>query len=142
MILTDVNILLYSHREEFEQHERCRRWLEGVLTSGEPFAMANIVLSGFLRIATHHRIFSPPSTMAQAMAFVSAIRDRAHCVPLNPGERHWGLFQQFCALPDVRAGLVADAYLAALAVEHGCEFATFDGDYARFSPPLRLFRPI
>ena len=79
--------------------------------------------------------------MGQALEFASAIRDRGNCVPVNPGERHWRLFLQFCSLPDVKAGLVADAYLAALAVEHGCELATFDGDFARFSPPLRLFRP-
>jgi toxin-antitoxin system PIN domain toxin len=103
--------------------------------------MANVVLSGFIRIVTHRGIFSPPSTMAQALEFAAAIRDRGNCVAVNPGQRHWQLFREFCSLPDVKAGLVADAYLAALAVEHGCEFATLDGDFARFSPPLRLHRP-
>jgi uncharacterized protein len=32
----------------------------------------------------------------------------------------------------VRA-LVADAYHAALAIEHGCELVTVDGDFARFA---------
>lgn len=79
--------------------------------------------------------------MAQALEFAAAIRDRDNCVPVTPGQRHWHLFREFRALPDVKAGLVTDAYLAALAVEHGCEFATVDGEFARFSPPLRLHRP-
>ena len=141
MILTDVNLLVYAHREDFEQHLQYRQWLQHVLESGEPFVMANVVLSGFIRIVTHRRIFSPPSTMAQALEFAAAIRDRGNCVPVSPGPRHWHLFRDLCTLPDVKAGLVTDAYLAALAVEHGCEFATVDGDFARFSPPLRLHRP-
>ena len=141
MILTDVNLLVYAHREEFAQHPACLRWLEALLSSREPFGMANVVLSGFVRVVTHRRIFSPPSSMSQALDFANAIRTRANCIPVNPGERHWDLFLRFCTLPDVKGGLVADAYLAALAVEHGCEFATLDGDFGRFSPPLRIHRP-
>jgi toxin-antitoxin system PIN domain toxin len=141
VILTDVNLLVYAHREEMELHAQSRQWLENLLAVGEPFGMANIVLSGFIRIVTHHKIFSPPSTMDQALEFAAAVRNRTDCVPIHPGDRHWRLFQEFCVLPGVKAGLVTDAYLAALAVEHGCEFATADGDFARFSPPLRLHRP-
>jgi len=141
VILTDVNLLLCAHREELEHHRQCREWLEGLLGSREPFGMANVVLSGFIRIATHHRVFSPPSTMDQALRFARQVRDRSNCVFLNPGSRHWDLFLQFCAFPGVKGGLVTDAYLAALAIEHGCEFATLDGDFARFAPPLRIHRP-
>jgi uncharacterized protein len=33
---------------------------------------------------------------------------------------------------DVRANLVPDAHLAALAIEHGLAVASTDGDFARF----------
>jgi uncharacterized protein len=36
---------------------------------------------------------------------------------------------------------VPDAYLAALAMEHGCEFVTVDRDFARF-PGLRYRHPL
>jgi len=32
----------------------------------------------------------------------------------------------------VKGNLVTDAYLAALAIESGCEWISTDGDYARF----------
>lgn len=39
------------------------------------------------------------------------------------------------------ANLVADAHLAALAVEHGCELVSADADFARF-PGLRRRNPL
>jgi uncharacterized protein len=37
--------------------------------------------------------------------------------------------------------LVTDAHLAALALEHGCEFASTDSDFSRF-PGLRWRNPL
>jgi hypothetical protein len=42
---------------------------------------------------------------------------------------------------EIRGPLVSDAYLAALAIEHGCELVTTDGDFARF-PGLRWRHPL
>ncbi|SPD74306.1 Ribonuclease VapC37 (fragment) [uncultured Desulfobacterium sp.] len=39
------------------------------------------------------------------------------------------------------ANLVTDAHLAALAVEHGCELASTDSDFARF-PNLKWTNPL
>ncbi len=36
MILPDVNVLVYAHREDAVDHTRYRQWLEGVLKSGQP----------------------------------------------------------------------------------------------------------
>jgi predicted nucleic acid-binding protein len=53
VILTDVNVLLYAHREEVADHRRFRDWLETMIASPEAFGVTDVVLSGFLRIATH-----------------------------------------------------------------------------------------
>ena len=39
------------------------------------------------------------------------------------------------------AGVVTDAHLAALAVEHGCELVSTDADFARF-PGVRWRNPL
>ena len=46
MILADVNVLVYAHREECERHEEYRAWLEGVLSGGSAFGVSDIVLGG------------------------------------------------------------------------------------------------
>ena len=61
MLLPDVNVLVYAHREDAPDHTQYRAWLEDLLNSDQAYGMAELVLSGFLRIVTHSRIFNPPA---------------------------------------------------------------------------------
>ena len=72
MILPDVNVLVYAHREDAVDHTRYRQWLEGILQSGQPYGISELVLSGFLRVVTHPRIFTPPSPIRPALDFGAA----------------------------------------------------------------------
>lgn len=47
-----------------------------------------------------------------------------------PSGTHWDLFVKMCDA--IEGPLVTDAYVAALAIEHGCELITTDSDFARF----------
>jgi uncharacterized protein len=140
MRLLDVNVLIYAFREAAPEHNRYRAWLQGVIDDEQPFALADVVLAGFVRIATHPRIFEPPVTTDQAFAFADALRGAANAVRLQPGPRHWELFRRLCAAGSARGNLVTDAYLAALAIESGSELVTTDRDFARF-PGLRWGQP-
>ena len=140
MILPDVNILVYAHREDSTDHTAYREWLESVITSDQVYGIADIVLSGFLRIVTHPRIFNPPSSMEQALSFIADVRDQQNCILISPGPRHWGIFEKLCRTTGVKGNLIPDAYLAALAIESGCEWITTDRDYARF-PQLSWRHP-
>ena len=62
-------------------------------------------------------------------------------MPVAPGGRHWEIFLRTCHDAEARGNLIPDAWLAALAIEHGCEFVTTDRDYARF-PALRWRHPL
>jgi uncharacterized protein len=55
--------------------------------------------------------------------------------------RHWGIFSALCRVTGSVGNAVADAYLAALAIEHGCEFVTTDTGFGRF-PGLRWRHPL
>lgn len=133
MILPDVNVLVYAHREDAPGHLAYRTWLAGVIDGDAAYGMADLVLSGFLRVVTHPRIFSPPSTLEQALAFVSDVRDQPNCVLLAPGARHWTIFEKLCRTAAIKGNLVPDAYLAALAIESGSTWVTTDRDYSRFA---------
>lgn len=136
MLLTDVNILVYAFWDDAPDHDRHLAWLEDVVNGDHAFGMAGIVLSGFLRIVTHPRVFAPPYPMDRALQFIEAIRARPNCVPIEPGPRHWEIFLRLCRTAGVRGNLVPDAYLAAIAIESGSEWITTDRGYGRF-PGLR-----
>lgn len=139
MQLPDVNVLIYAHREDAPEHERYAAWLQALTTSDEPFALSDVVLSGFLRIVTNQRIFNPATPMETALAFCQRLVAWPRASLLTPSRRHWDLFTGLCQ--DIRGPLVADAYIAALAIEHGCELITTDSDFARF-PGLRWRHPL
>jgi hypothetical protein len=141
MRLPDVNVLLYAFRDAAPEHDRFRRWLEVAIDGEEPVGVADVVLSGFVRIATHPRIFDPPTSVDQAFAFADVVREASNAVRVAPGPRHWELFESMCREGAARGNLVADAYLAALAVESGSELITTDRDFARF-PGLRWRHPL
>jgi toxin-antitoxin system PIN domain toxin len=139
--LVDVNVLVYAHREDAPDHEHYRTWLESWLGSDTAFGMSDLVLSGFVRVVTHPRIFNKPTPVDVALEFTDAIRSRPNCVPVGPGRRHWEIFTRLCTAARVKGNLVADAYLAALAIESGSEWITTDRDYSRF-PLLKWRHPL
>lgn len=132
MRLVDVNVLVYAFREDAPGHPEYRAWLNDLVAGDEAYAVSDQILSGFLRIVTHPKVFRPPTPFSRAIAFVRALRDRPNAVPVQPGARHWEIFVRLCGHRGVRGNLVADAWLAALAIESGCEFVTADADFARF----------
>ncbi len=136
-----MNVLLYAFREDAVDHSRYREWLLIALRGDEPVGLADTVLSGFLRIVTHRGIFRPPTPPEEAIAFVDALVESPTTALLQPGPRHWSIFRNLCLETGARGNLVADAYLAALAIENGCEFITTDRDFARF-PSLRWRHPL
>ena len=122
-------------------HEHYRDWLQGAAQGDEPFGVSELVLSSFLRLVTHPRIFAEPEPIESALDFASSLRVGPNCVPVNPGARHWEIFERVCRESGARGKLVPDAYFAALAIESGSEWITTDRDYSRF-PGLRWRHPL
>jgi toxin-antitoxin system PIN domain toxin len=107
--------------------------MEQELASERRFGVSELALSGFVRIVTNRRIFREPSTTDLALAFCADLLGSPTAVGVRPGPRHWQIFDGLCRTVDARANLVPDAYLAALAIEHGAEWITNDRDFARFA---------
>jgi len=141
MKLLDVNVLIYAHREESREHDLFAAYLTKIAEGPSAFGLSEAVLSGFLRIVTNPRIFEEPTPTAIALEFCEALRRCPQAVIIRPGERNWKIFSELCSQLPAKGKLVADAWHAALAIEHGCEWISTDSDFARF-PYLNWQHPL
>lgn len=141
MHCVDVNILVYAHRPESPSHDRFLGWLEEARVGAEPLGLADVVLSGYLRVVTHPRIFREPTPLETALAFADGVRRAPATVRLEPGERHWSIFIDLCRRSEAAGNLIPDAFLAALAMEHGATLVTADRSFGRFAG-LRWEHPL
>lgn len=141
MILPDVNVLVLAHRTDQDDHDAMRAWLESEVNSERPFALADVAVSGYLRIVTNPRIYRRPTALKTAVAFVDGLVEQPTCLPVAAGARHWTILRGLLRDADARGNLVPDAHLAAIAMEHGATVATRDRGFARF-PDLRWMDPL
>ncbi len=141
MLLADVNVLVYAIREDSVDHTAYRDWVNQALNGDEPVGVSELALAGVVRIITNQRIFREPSTMQQALDACAALRSAPAALPLQPGPRHWEIFDSLCRETNAKGNAVPDAYHAALAVENGATWVTTDRGFARF-PGLRWRHPL
>lgn len=141
MLLIDVNVLVYAHRQDVKNHLEFKTWLEDVINSNSAYGYSELVLSGFLRVVTHPKVFEVPSSLGMALSFVNQFRLQANAVCIAPGNRHWDIFQDLLESTKAKGNLIPDAYHAALAIESGSEWVTTDNGFKRFNG-LKFFHPL
>jgi toxin-antitoxin system PIN domain toxin len=142
MLLPDVNVLIYAHREDSSpDHPLYARWLTELATGREPFALSVLSLAALVRIVTNPRVFRSPSTLGEAFEFVGELLRRPQARVIGPGPEHLAIFEDLCRQATATGKLVADAQHAAVAIEHGCTLVTTDADFDRF-PGLRWQHPL
>ena len=113
-MLPDVSVLVYVHREDPALHAACCAWVEDVINGNESFGLAELVLSGFVRVGTHPKVFARPSPLDDALEFTEQLRSRPNCIPIAPGRRHWAIFRTLCIEAGAKGNLVPGAFLAAM----------------------------
>lgn len=110
-------------------------------TADEPLGLGDLVLSGFLRVVTHPRVFKTPTPLDVAVEFVAALRSTPNVVRMLPGDRHFNIFLRLCRDIGARGNDVPDLYLAALAIETGSTLWSADRTFARV-PDLHWRHPL
>lgn len=142
MILVDANLLVYAHVQDMPQHEASRAWLDRQLNATPRVGFAWPSLLAFVRLTSNPRIFPRPLTVADAWKQAAAwLAAPSAWTPLPTDEHPAILGRLLRAEPGLRADLVPDAHLAALAIEHGLTLCSADGDFARF-PDLAWQNPL
>lgn len=130
MQIPDVNVLVSAFRTDAPHHRLCHGWLEGALVAEEMLALSELVLSGVLRVLTHPKVFMPPTPLADALKFVCALQSHPRVALLRAGAGHWRIFAQLCERSHATGNRIPDAFHAALAIEHGCQWVTLDRGFS------------
>ncbi|MGQ0847729.1 MAG: type II toxin-antitoxin system VapC family toxin [Actinomycetota bacterium] len=141
MVLPDVNVLVHAHRSDSSSHREYRSWLDRARNGNEPLGLTDQVLSGFVRVVTHPRVFKDPTPTPRALAFVETLYASPTAVRVRPGDRVWSIFAELVTETASRGNLIPDAYLAATAIEAGATLFTADRGFARFGR-LRWRHPL
>ncbi|MEO0508249.1 MAG: type II toxin-antitoxin system VapC family toxin [Verrucomicrobiota bacterium] len=141
MNLLDVNILVEAHRIDAPKHEAIASWLANVLREPSGVVVSDLVLSGFLCVVTHPRVFREPTPLDKALDFVADFRTRPSVRLAVPGSRHWTIFTDLLTRYEAKGNRIPDVYHAALALEYGYYWVSLDRGFSRYSE-LRWVHPL
>ncbi|MBM4267088.1 MAG: type II toxin-antitoxin system VapC family toxin [Deltaproteobacteria bacterium] len=131
MIAVDTNILLYAHREESPWHEAATARLTEA--ARQPWGLPWPCVHEFLAIATHPRIFDPPSPLAEALGAVVSWTAFPTTVLLAEVDGYAEVLAEVLRDSKVVGPRVHDARIAALCRQHAIEeLWTADRDFSRF----------
>lgn len=132
MILVDANILIHASNRDAERHEAARQWLDERLGGMPKVGLPWPSLLAFLRITTSPRMFERPLSMGLAWRQVTAWLGAEPAWIPQPTARHADALAPLLEQAGIYGNLIADAHLAALAMEHGLTLCSTDSDFARF----------
>jgi len=129
----DVNVLIAASRQDHPHHAPALAWLKAAQafdSAGQSLTILPMVASGFLRLATHPKVFVEPTPLAAAQAFLDALLNLPGVALLPLGDE-WPLFMRLCALHGLTGNAIPDAWIAAAAQTHHLRLATFDKGFRR-----------
>ena len=97
---------------------------------------------GYVRLATHRRVFAEPMTPRAAVGNVAALMGMPRCRVVAEPEDFLATYRLVAVDYPARGNLVPDAHVAALARAHGVGVIyTHDRDFRQF-PFLRVIDPV
>lgn len=135
-MLPDINVLVAAHRVDHPQHKVAADWLVRSLKDskdGQVLMLPMQVISGFLRLVTNAKIFSVPSSSAQAVDFVDWLLEDTH-VRLLGNTSEWVVFRRLILDKRLAANHIPDAHLAALSLSFSEPLVTFDKGFRQLLP--------
>ena len=132
MIAVDTNILLYAHREESPWHDAAIKCLNRL--APRRWAIPWPCAHEFLAIATHPRIFDPPSPLEDALLAVESWMSSPTVVFLGELEGYGEVLASVLRSAKIVGPRIHDAHVAALCRLHAVEeLWTADRDFSRFA---------
>ncbi len=129
----DINVLLAASRTDHPHHRPALRWLRQAIAaceSGGSIEILPMVAAGFLRLATHPKIFVNPAPVEAAVGFIDSLLAVAG-VEMPAIGPEWALLRRAAVEMRLAANDIPDAWIAATVKLSGLHFVTFDRGFVR-----------
>jgi uncharacterized protein len=142
LIAIDSNILIYAHRQDADWHRPAFDAIERITKQSALWAITWPSVHEFLSISTHPRIYSPPSTIVEAVAQMDIWMGAPNMRLLGETTTHWEYLKEVAITGQITGPRIHDARIAAICLQHGVtELWTADRDFSRF-PRLKTRNPL
>jgi hypothetical protein len=141
----DVNVLLAASRIDHPHHSVASDWLVQAIAAaatGASLIVLPMALAGFLRLATHPKIFRQPTPPEAAVAFADTLLAVPGVEVADLG-REWAALRRLIQRHEVAGNDIPDAWIAAAVQTLGTKLVTFDRGFQRWlgRSELLLLRP-
>ena len=142
MIAVDTNILVHAHRSDSSWHAPAKHRLSALAIAPAAWAIPWPCVHEFTNIVTHPKIYSPPSTIEQAVDQLDAWLESPSLVMIGESAKYWTTLRAELLRSCIVGPKVHDARIAAICLDHDiAELWTADRDFSRF-PSLRTANPL
>lgn len=142
MIALDTSILVHAHRRDSQWHAPAARTIAALASGSATWAIPWPCLHEFYAIATHSRIYAPPSSPAQAFEQLRAWIECPRLVLLAEDAEYLAVLEPLVQQSRVTGAAIHEARIAALCPRYGVrELLTADRDFSRF-PLLPTRNPL
>ena len=142
MIAIDTNILIYAHREDSPFHAKAHSLVKEMAESKASWAIPYPCLHEFYAIATHPKIFNPPTPTELAIEQMEAWLESPtlHLLGESPG--YFEILKQKLLLGKLQGAKVHDARIAAICIQSGVRLLySSDRDFNKISG-LKIQNPL
>ncbi|MCE2520699.1 MAG: PIN domain-containing protein [Alphaproteobacteria bacterium] len=138
----DVNILLYASDRSSPFHAAANSFLRARPGDPEILCLAWPTIMGYIRLATHPRVFDAPLTPSAVIDNVSRLTTMPRCRVIAEPKGFLAAYREIAIDVVARGNLVPDAHLAALLRVHDVRtIYTRDRDFLKF-PFLKVIDPV
>ena len=142
MIAVDTNILVYAHRRDLPWHAAASSAMQALCAGASAWSLTWPSVHEFFSVVTSRGKFERASSTDQALGQLEAWLAAPAVQVIGETTQHWHVLSELLRQGKVQGGMVHDARIAAICIEHGVrEFWTADRDFSRF-PRLKCVNPL
>jgi toxin-antitoxin system PIN domain toxin len=133
MTTVDTNVLVHAANRDSPRQRAAEALLRRLAAGPDLVTLFWPALLGFVRIATHPRVFPNPLSLSTALDAIERLLTPAHVRVLGEADDFLRRFRDAAGPVRATGNLIPDAHLVALMRQHGVrEIWTGDRDFRKF----------